>query len=653
MGIQTTQGYNVRLYANGEELDLFEDEDIKVSDNITGLFDIGLLPSDFSRTIILPGSKKNNAFFEHVYDISVTNPFLFATNVKVNAYLDLEGFYLADGYLQLNKVNVKENKFIESYEVSLFGTISSFARETNRNTLNDLSSLSIYNHTASFDNISESWKRNLFDGDIVYPLADYGEDIFYSYNDADLGINDADGALSVQDFKPAIRVKKVIDAIFNEYGFTYESEFLSSSFFDNIYMICNYGNKSPLFEDVDLQRWGKLRLSPLISDTGVELTDDTYRYLPLNNVEYDYSGFWSGDQSSYNFPKPTSLETELNLVMRVSGSNGVPQFNFQLADTGSLANNGNKDIVSFNNFFREVLETQPTTGNKVYRLKTKFKTPKGNGVNALRLKYTSLSGSNFTVTLNPDGDRDSYFEVQKLTTAADFRIMNIPLNMPFGTEGIKQIDFIKGLQLKYNLVIYPSKTKPKHFIIETFNNWYKQGEVKSFNNFIKTDKTISVTPANNLAVRELEFGDKQSNDLLSDTFRKVNNRDYGKIYYQDNQNFFSQGKNTIETTFESIPLRVIPLTGTSGSETVTGFRVFVQVTSSVNAVEVCTQPTQIKYLPTSKGFVEPGDVIYDDVGLTTPTKNQRFISNDQSDDVYAINPNTGQVGSFIGDCPSL
>ena len=653
MGIQTTQGYNVRLYANGEELDLFEDEDIKISDNITGLFDIGLLPSDFSRTIILPGSKKNNAFFEHVYDISVTNPFLFATNVKVNAYLDLEGFYLADGYLQLNKVNVKENKFIESYEVSLFGTISSFARETSRNTLNDLSSLSIYNHTASFDNISESWNRNLFNGDIVYPLADYGEDIFYSYNDADLGINDDDGALSVQDFKPAIRVKKVIDAIFNQYGFTYESEFLSSSFFDNIYMICNYGNKSPLFEDVDLQRWGKLRLSPLISDTGVELTDDTYRYLPLNNVEYDYSGFWSGDQSSYNFPKPTSLETELNLVMRVSGSNGVPQFNFQLADTGSLANNGNKDIVSFNNFFREVLQTQPTTGNKVYRLKTKFKTPKGNGVNALRIKYTSLSGSNFTVTLNPDGDRDSYFEVQKLTTAADFRIMNIPLNMPFGTEGIKQIDFIKGLQLKYNLVIYPSKTKPKHFIIETFNNWYKQGEVKSFNNFIKTDKTISVTPANNLAVRELEFGDKQSNDLLSDTFRKVNNRDYGKIYYQDSQNFFSQGKNTIETTFESIPLRVIPLTGTSGSETITGFRVFVQVTSSVNAVEVCTQPVQIKYLPTNKGFVEPGDIIYDDVGLTTPTKNQRFISNDQSDDVYAINPNTGQVGSFIGDCPSL
>ena len=37
--------------------------------------------------------------------------------------------------------------------------------------------------------------------------------------------------------------------------------------------------------------------------------------------------------------------------------------------------------------------------------------------------------------------------------------MDIPSNMPFGNSGIKYVDFIRGLQKKFNLVIYPNKTK--------------------------------------------------------------------------------------------------------------------------------------------------------------------------------------------------
>ncbi len=47
-------------------------------------------------------------------DISIDNPFLFATNIKVPAYFDFDSVYLSQGYLQLNKVNVRANKFIES-----------------------------------------------------------------------------------------------------------------------------------------------------------------------------------------------------------------------------------------------------------------------------------------------------------------------------------------------------------------------------------------------------------------------------------------------------------------------------------------------------------------------------------------------------------
>lgn len=110
-----------KLIARGTELDLFKDETIYLSNNVTGLFDLGKLPSDFTRQITIPGTRKNNAFFQHVYDISVDEPYLFKTNEKVIAQFDFDGFYVAQGYMQLNRVNIKENKFVESYEVSVFG----------------------------------------------------------------------------------------------------------------------------------------------------------------------------------------------------------------------------------------------------------------------------------------------------------------------------------------------------------------------------------------------------------------------------------------------------------------------------------------------------------------------------------------------------
>ena len=228
MGIISTQAFTFRLVADGTELDLFEDEDIKISNNITGLFDIGQLPSDFTRQITLPGTKRNNAFFEHCYDISIDNPFIFATNQKVPAYFDFDSVYLSQGYLQLNKINVLENKFIDSYEVTIFGTLSSFGRDINRLYLTDLSTLSQYNHTSSLSNITASWSGSLFGGDIVYPLADYGSGYqFAQGNLQTFGINDIDGALTVQNFKPAIRVKAVWDAIFEETGYTYTSSFFN------------------------------------------------------------------------------------------------------------------------------------------------------------------------------------------------------------------------------------------------------------------------------------------------------------------------------------------------------------------------------------------------------------------------------------------
>lgn len=125
--------------------------------------------------------------------------------------------------------------------------------------------------------------------------------------------------------------------------------------------------------------------------------------------------------------------------------------------------------------------------------------------------------------------------------------------MPFGTSGIKLIDFITGFQKKYNLVIYPNKTKLNDFIVEPFKTWYKDGVIKDFNKYINLDEKIQVIPTNNLAVQNLNFGDTLDNDYVSQQFAKAGNREYGKAYYVDTQNFFSQGDFTVKTSFASNP----------------------------------------------------------------------------------------------------
>ena len=585
MGIISTQGFTFRLMASGsqgyQQLDIFDDEDITISNNITGLFDIGVLPSDFTRDITLPGSKVNNAFFEHVYDISIDNPFLFATNQKVAAYFDFDSVYLSSGYLQLNSVNVKANKFIESYNVTIYGSLSSFGRDISRNFLTDLSTLSQYNHTASYNNITSSWDGNLFGGDIVYPLAEYGGGYRFTSGQYELfGMDDINGALSVQNFKPAIRIKPVLDAIFNEAGYTYTSSFMNEPFINDIYMVCNNALKYPKFSDVDLETYGKIKIGAISGSgmTDVVLPSGSNVTLPWYNALSDPQGFYNN--GAYTIEKKSNITGILNLNINVSCSvNNMPgtlsangTWQTRLLETGSSTPVATQAIQSFIFFFDQLQQSRTGGINQNYELSTEIiypDVPAGTYYFQIRQSPNSATGSLPVVTMDPQSTTKSFLEIKEVNQAADGRVIDIPSNMPFGTTGIKQIDFVLGLQKKFNLIIYPSKIKPNQFHIETFNDWYKRGGRKDFNKYINLDSTIEVIPANNLAVNELTFGDTLDQDYISQQFSKEANREFGKTYYIDTTNYFSQGKFEVKTTFASDPLIRIPGTGLSGS--VAGF----------------------------------------------------------------------------------
>ena len=668
-----TSGRNkvFKLIARGVELDLFQDETIYLSNNVTGLFDIGKLPSDFTRQITIPGTRKNNDFFQHVYDIAVDEPFLFKTNEKVIAQFDFDGFYVSQGYIQLNKVNIKENKYIDSYEVSIYGLLSSFKRDLQSITLNNLGVLDHYNHIFSTDNIKASWSGSAYagseftssfdghslGGEIVYMLTDSGKQHAYqsSLSNNLFGIDTEGGRLYAQDFKPAIRLDLVIDAIFDQTEYTYESTFLSESRFDNTYVLADRGLKYPVISGTDLEINGQIEVGPVSgSSTPLELVSNVTQSLLFTNVYDDPSFSIIATDGEY---QPFFGDTE------VISSNGFGELTLNIGVSGSLTSypeltlyNQNQDLVFpaevipltyMNDYIRR--DFVETSGDKEYTLTQQFNaTFKSGSSYEFNIGFVTRGGGSLDVTIGPGGNTESRLKIKTLNELGDLMPIDIPANMPFGTNGITLLDFLASVQKKFNLQIYPSKTKPRHFIIETFNNWYKQGKVKNFDTFVDLNKNISVTPANNLGMREVEFGDTLDVDFLTQNFKKQNNREFGKSYFRDTQNFFSQGKLEVTTKLGSSPLRYVVGSGTEGFSVVRLTAFYAVIANSTGTL--CVQGEFQLYHDGSGARPVFGDTVYYDVNGTSPVVTYSYILLDNAPTIYNLNPGTGEFGSVFGTC---
>ena len=668
-----TSGRNkvFKLIARGVELDLFQDETIYLSNNVTGLFDIGKLPSDFTRQITIPGTRKNNAFFQHVYDIAVDEPFLFKTNEKVIAQFDFDGFYVSQGYIQLNKVNIKENKYIDSYEVSVYGLLSSFKRDLQSITLNSLGVLDHYNHILSTDNIKASWSGSAYagseftssfdghslGGEIVYMLTDSGKQHAYqsSLSNNLFGIDTEGGRLYAQDFKPAIRLDLVIDAIFDQTGYTYESTFLSESRFDDTYILADRGLKYPVISGTNLEINGQIEVGPVSgSSTPLELVSGVTQSLLFTNVYDDPSFSIIAADGEY---KPFFGDTE------VISSNGLGELTLNIAVSGSTTSypeltlyrqpntpTGPPDIIPLtymNDYIRR--DFVDTGGDKEYTLTQEFNTIFNSGSSYdFNIGFVTQGGGSLNLTIGPGGNTESRLKIKTLNELGDLMPIDMPANMPFGTNGITLLDFLASVQKKFNLQIYPSKTKPRHFIIETFNNWYKQGKVKNFDSFVDLNKNISVTPANNLGMREVEFGDTLDVDFLTQNFKKQNNREFGKSYFRDTQNFFSDGKLEVTTKLGSSPLRYVVGSGTEGFAVVRLTAFYAVIANSPSTL--CAQGEFQLYHDGAGVRPTSGDIVYYDVNGLNPVTTYDYILLDNAPTIYNLNAGTGEFGSIFGTC---
>ena len=159
-------------------------------------------------------------------------------------------------------------------------------------------------------------------------------------------------------------------------------------------------------------------------------------------------------------------------------------------------------------------------------------------------------------------------------------------------------------------------------------------------------------PANNLAVNKLNFGDTLDQDYISQQFSKAANREYGKTYYVDTTNFYSQGEFNVKTTFASDPLVRIAGTGLSGSvggitAPITQYSAGTWNFTSAGALSACSSPFDF-VVYTANGLLTSGQVAYYDQYGITPITGYTFFSNGTL--IYAINSSTGVISTSSARC---
>lgn len=234
-------------------LDLFPDGDTQVPTTyqLSDITDISTVNSSYTKTISLPGSKRNQEAFGFISDLSADSTF--NPNKRCRVYVQADSVVVLEGWIQLTKVIKNEQKQLDKFECTIYADNANLWTEVGEATLDQID-LSELNHDRSVDNVISSWSSTPDDGGYFYPLIDYGGwgttthleygadgSSFYATGDWTLkdlgGVYSPTGSYSritPEMMYPSIYAKTVWDKIFQNIGYQYKSNFLSSTYFKNL-----------------------------------------------------------------------------------------------------------------------------------------------------------------------------------------------------------------------------------------------------------------------------------------------------------------------------------------------------------------------------------------------------------------------------------
>jgi hypothetical protein len=228
--------FEILIDLNGAKyaLDTYNEEPISLTYNVADVNDIASRNTAFSKTIKLPETRNNRAIFGDISDLGVS-PAVFNPNKKTRAWIMVDTAVVFEGYLQLRKVFVNKETQQADYEVVIYADNDNFYKQLGDTFLTDLD-FSELNHVWNKTNIVQSWTASTNSG-YYYPLIDYGQD--WDLGEVNGWSTAYNTEVKVKDLFPSTNAKYILDKIFSVAGYNYQSTFLNSDIFKNLYVPFN------------------------------------------------------------------------------------------------------------------------------------------------------------------------------------------------------------------------------------------------------------------------------------------------------------------------------------------------------------------------------------------------------------------------------
>jgi hypothetical protein len=485
---------NVLLYIyddiSGEpqRVELFSDETISVTSSVQNVNDISKVFTDFSQSFTIPATPYNNRIFKHWYENSLDNGF--DARTRKNAYIELDYASFRKGKVQLEKASFKNGQ-IDNYQITFFGALVSLKDTFGGKFLKDLN-LSAYN----FSYTGTVVKNRVIGGagnDVMFPLISSKNVWQFNTNGNDYtnwDITKEPTPIYSSDLFPAIRVKRVFDAIASSLGVTFQGDFLNDTRFTRAFL---WLKNSEVFELKTIAN--KLNFQTNTSTTGSQ-------------------GIFNVFSDTLNYVKPTAPEYQAQSNITITFSvpsigQDAQEFFFYVYKDGVVINTQSY-LTQITPMYLEV----PLEESGAYTFYIASKAA---------ISFTSVY---YYETGRMDGStyvKMTDLTVTQSTTQTTTTTMDLAQYMPEMTIE----EFFSGILKMFNLTCYSDV--PGVYKIEQLEGWYSNGTIRDITEFIIND-VIDIERSK--PYKKVNFKYQQAESFLNVEFMSRSKVPYGDLYYE-------------------------------------------------------------------------------------------------------------------------
>jgi hypothetical protein len=521
---------NFELFIEGYPADVSADLPALLTFALDDVRDFAARSTTFSKTIVMPGTARNNALLGNIFELNsanTTDDELPNISTNFNAFKGA-GILIFQNNIQclkgtLRLLEIVNDKGRIEYEVAVFGELNSFIGSASAHLLEELD-FSAYDHTYDETNISDSWDNAGAGEGYYYPLIDYGT---YSVNKHDWDI---------KTFRPALFVKEYIDKIFEAAGFTYVSTLLGTSRFKSL--IIPHNQKQLLTKTSRIlyanETTSHQVLNTMLGNTSYSAPFD---YVQAGSFTYAVDPF--GGSFTYN--DPASIATTLQWQLTGTRQASTPgTFYMEIRVNGVSVSTS-------------PTQTIPPGGMSVPYVWTGTASVTLNQNDVVDVHYVyGGTGTNVIVTIAPT----SFFIINSLnpTYVPVSYGQTVTVNDAI-PKNIRQLDFFSSIIKLFNLYVWEDKFDEHKLYIEPYIDFYDldASSAIDWSYKLNRNKPVNIKPLSEISSRYYDFNYKSDSDYYNDLYKKRYNQTYGSRIY-DSSYQFGSNNNSLELIFSGTPI---------------------------------------------------------------------------------------------------